>query len=112
MYPAKTIRRINAVKQLMTEGYTIEEIQGQFLLYTDLVESVSEGLTALWARLGMDAAKSDTSVRKELERELVDARRDGDRIVERLNDLARRIAAPRTDSLRLAGAAGGAEDLL
>ncbi len=112
VYPAKTIRRINAVKQLMTEGYTIEEIQGQFLLYTDLVESVSEGLTALWARLGMDAAKSDTSVRKELERELVDARRDGDRIVERLNDLARRIAAPRTDSLRLAGAAGGAEDLL
>ncbi|MEP6866184.1 MAG: hypothetical protein ABJE66_36525, partial [Deltaproteobacteria bacterium] len=40
VYPAKTIRRINAVKQLMIDGYTIEEIQGQFLLYTDLVEGV------------------------------------------------------------------------
>jgi len=35
-----------------------------------------------------------------------------DRVVERMHDLTRRIAAPRTDSLRLAGAAGGAEDLL
>ncbi len=28
VYPAKTIRRINSVKQLMADGYTIEEIQG------------------------------------------------------------------------------------
>ena len=48
VYPAKTVRRINAVKQLMIDGYTIEEIQGQFLLYTDLVEGVAENLTELW----------------------------------------------------------------
>ncbi len=112
VYPAKTIRRINAVKQLMAEGYTIEEIQGQFLLYTDLVEGVAENLAEMWTRLGADAAKSEPKVRKELERELADARRDGDRVVEKLGELTRRIAAPRTDSLRLAGAAGGAEDLL
>jgi len=29
MYPAKTIRRINTVKQLMADGHTIEEIQGR-----------------------------------------------------------------------------------
>ncbi len=112
VYPAKTIRRINAVKQLMAEGYTIEEIQGQFLLYTDLVEGVAEHLAELWTRFGADAAKAEPKTRKELERELVDARRDGDRVVERLGELARRIAAPKTESLRLAGAAGGAEDLL
>jgi len=113
VYPAKTIRRINAVKRLMADGFTIEEIQGQFLLYTDLVENVAEGLTEMWIRLGADiASSSDDKLRRELDRELADARKDGDRLVARLDSITRRVAAPRTDSLRLAGAAGGAEDLL
>lgn len=112
VYPSKTVRRINAVKQLMVDGYTIEEIQGQFLLYTDLVEGVAEHLAELWSRLSADVPKLDPAIRRELEPRLADARRDGDRLVERLGELTRRFAAPRTDSLRLAGAAGGAEDLL
>lgn len=112
VYPSKTVRRINAVKQLMVDGYTIEEIQGQFLLYTDLVEGVAENLTELCSRLGADVTRLDPAHRRELEQKLADARRDGDRLVERLGELTRRFAAPRTDSLRLAGAAGGAEDLL
>jgi DNA-binding transcriptional MerR regulator len=112
VYPAKTIRRINSVKQLMADGYTIEEIQGQFLLYTDLVEGVAENLAELWTRLAADVGKLEPAQRKGLERELADTRRDGDRVVERLGELTRRVAAPRTDNLRLAGAAGGAEDLL
>lgn len=112
VYPAKTVRRINTVKQLMADGYTIEEIQGQFLHYTDLVEGVAEHLTELWARLTADAAKLEAAPRTRFERELAVARRDGDSLVEHLGELTRRVAAPRTDSLRLAGAAGGAEDLL
>jgi len=112
VYPSKTVRRINAVKQLMVDGYTIEEIQGQFLLYTDLVEGVAEHLAELWSRLGVDAARLDPAIRRELEQRLAETRRDGDRLVEKLGELTRRFAAPRTDSLRLAGAAGGAEDLL
>jgi MerR HTH family regulatory protein len=112
VYPAKTIRRINAVKQWMSDGYTIEEIQGQFLLYTDLVEGVAEHLKALWARLETDSSRLDAGTRSALHKELEVARKDGDKLVDRLGDLSRRVAAPRTDSLRLAGAAGGAEDLL
>jgi hypothetical protein len=112
VYPSKTIRRINAVKQWMSDGYTIEEIQGQFLLYTDLVEGVAEHLTALWARLETDSSRLDAGTRAALHKELEVARKDGDKLVDRLGDLSRRVAAPRTDSLRLAGAAGGAEDLL
>lgn len=112
VYPAKTVRRINTVKQLMAAGHTIEEIQGQFLLYTDLVEGVGEHLRELATRLAADLATADPATKKPLERELAEVRRDGDRLVERLDELARKVAAPRTDSLRLAGAAGGAEDLL
>lgn len=112
VYPAKTVRRINTVKRLMGDGYTIEEIQGEFLLYTDLVEGVAEHLSDLWTRLGADLVKLDAATRRGIERELAEVRRDGDQLVKRLEDLARRVAAPRTDNLRLAGAAGGAEDLL
>jgi DNA-binding transcriptional MerR regulator len=112
VYPAKTVRRINTVKQLMSDGHTIEEIQGQFLLYTDLAEGVAEHLIELLARLDTDLAKTDPRTRKQLEKELADVRRDGERLLAQLSELTRKVAAPRTDSLRLAGAAGGAEDLL
>jgi DNA-binding transcriptional MerR regulator len=116
VYPAKTVRRINTVKQLMADGHTIEEIQGQFLLYTDLVEGVAEHLDELRSRLAADlerlAPTLEPNTRKQLERDLSEVRRDGDRLVERLGEVTRKVAAPRTDSLRLAGAAGGAEDLL
>jgi hypothetical protein len=112
VYPAKTVRRINDVKQLMVDGYTIEEIQGQFLLYTDLVEGVDEHLGELCARLLRDADRLDAATRREVTRDLTEARKDSDQLVLRLKDLTRRVAAPRTDTLRLAGAAGGAEDLL
>lgn len=112
MYPAKTVRRINAVKQHMLDGYTIEEIQGQFLAYTDLIEGIAENLSELMNRLDRDHEQLEVPVRRELHKEMADCRRAGDALVERLGELTRRIAAPRTDSLRLAGAAGGAEDLL
>ena len=112
VYPAKTVRRINDVKQLMNDGYTIEEIQGQFLLYTDLVEGVAENLTELCARLGRDADKLEPAKRRDVAKDLADAKKDGDRLVKQLGDIARRVAAPRTDTVRLTGAAGGAEDLL
>src|SRR6185503_16863277 len=58
VYPSKTVRRINEVKQLMAAGYTIEEIQGELLVYTELVENVSENLAALGARLASDIVRS------------------------------------------------------
>lgn len=112
VYPSKTVRRINDVKRLMADGYTIEEIQGQFLLYTDLAEGVAENLTELWTRLTADVAQLDPKPRKELDKELAELRKDGNDLVERIGELTRKVAAPRTNELRLAGAAGGAEDLL
>jgi DNA-binding transcriptional MerR regulator len=112
VYPAKTIRRINTVKSLMADGYTIEEIQGQFLLYTDLIEGVAENLAELFSKFDKDQEQLEAHARRELAKDMTESRRVGDALVEKLGDLARRIVAPRADHLRLAGAAGGAEDLL
>lgn len=114
MYPAKTVRRIDHVKRLMLEGYTIEQIAAQFLQFTDLIENVSEALTELFDRLDLDVAAPDldAAARRGLAKELAEARRHGDALVERLNSLTQRALAPRAAELRKAGAADDAEDLL
>jgi len=113
VYPAKTVRRINSVKALMLEGYTIEEIQGEHLLYRDLVEGIAEGITELLARMAADQIDHGTPARKKaFQLDIADARRVGDDLTKRLEDLARRAAAPRADKHRRSGAAGSAEELL
>jgi hypothetical protein len=112
VYPAKTVRRINTVKRLMADGHTIEEIQGQFLQFTDLVENMGEGLSELLARLDREVAGRSDGDRKVFVRELQELRRLADDITHRLDQLARRIAAPGAEKNRRTGAAGSAEDLL
>ena len=114
VYPSKTVRRINAVKRLMTDGYTIEEIQGQFLQDTDLVEGIDEALTELFARLEAELAGTSEGAqgRRGLGKDVADARRAAEELMRRLEDVARRASAPRADRMRRSGAAGSAEDLL
>ena len=112
VYPAKTVRRINSVKRLMAEGHTIEEIQGQFLAYTDLIETFGESIAALFARLGDDITRVDDAERKSLTRDIAELGRVADDLMRKLDDVARRISAPRADKARRSGAAGSAEDLL
>ena len=112
VYPAKTVRRINSVKRLMIEGYTIEEIQGEHLLYRDLVEGITEGLAELFARMTADQAEASGDKARALQRDLAEARKAADDLTKRLEDLARRATAPRADKHRRTGAAGSAEDLL
>ena len=109
------VRRINAVKRLMIDGYTIEEIQAQFLQYTDLVEGIDESLTELFARLETELAgarEATASRGRGLGKDVADARRFAEDLMRRLEDIARRATAPRADRIRRSGAAGSAEDLL
>ncbi|HVK71942.1 MAG TPA: hypothetical protein VM734_01425 [Kofleriaceae bacterium] len=114
VYPAKTVRRINDVKRWMGQGYTIEEIQAQFLQFTDLVENVEEAVADLCERLdeGVQSPRLDAQARRALAKDVAEARRLAAELVERLTGLAHRVAAPRTEELRKSGAAGTAEDLL
>lgn len=114
VYPAKAVRRINDVKRWMSEGYTIEEIQAQFLQFTDLVENLDEAVADLCERLeeGVASPRLDAQSRRALAKDIADARRVGAELVELLTELTHRVAAPRTEQLRKSGAAGAAEDLL
>jgi DNA-binding transcriptional MerR regulator len=114
VYPAKTVRRINEIKRLMADGYTIEEIQAQFLRFTDTLETLEEGFSELFSRLEEEVAEPrfDNQARRSIAREMKDARQAADDLLARLDDLSRRVATPQGNQYRSAGAAGSAEDLL
>ncbi len=114
VYPAKTIRRINAIKSLMGDGYTIEQIQEQFLRFTDVIESLEEGITDLFGRLETEvqAPRFDNQTRRNLKREISEARKTADELMRRIEPLARRFTALPSDQYSSTGAAGSAEDLL
>src|SRR3954464_1041025 len=49
LYPVEAVRRINEVKRMMGESYTIEEIQRSFLRFRDEIEAIERGLDAVFS---------------------------------------------------------------
>lgn len=115
VYPAKTIGRVNAIKRLMGEGFTIEEIQAGYFRYTDLVEELSERVVDLFALFEQDLkeARFDTKARRHVKKDIAEARKTADDLLRRVGELSERLSgSTSTPDLGPAGAAGSAEDLL
>ncbi len=47
VYPVRAVRRINLIKRLMAERYTLEEIQARFLVFKDDIETLDEATSKL-----------------------------------------------------------------
>src|SRR5690606_41471912 len=47
VYPVRAVRRINLIKKLMAERYTLEDIQDKFLAFADDVETLDEASAEL-----------------------------------------------------------------
>jgi hypothetical protein len=114
VYPAKAVRRINAVRRMMDDGRTIEEIQAELLRFGDILENVEEGLADLFGRFEteIEAPRFDSKFKKSFKRDLSEARRSADELIKRLDDLSNRVGRPGDDSFGGTGAAGSAEELL
>ena len=114
VYPAKAVHRINVIKSLMNDGYTIEEIQEQFLQFADVVENLEEGLKEAFELFGSEVAspRFDNKARKTLSREIAEAETWAEELLSRISNLSERLSQSRGDSYRSTGAAGSAEDLL
>ena len=118
LYPASAVRRINEIKRMMAESYTIEEIQRAFLRFTGDIEAVDRGLKELFTGFARElrAPEFDAARRKTLTREIEDARKVADDLIGRIENLERQITQPLERAARArvfsSGAAGGAGDLL
>jgi hypothetical protein len=118
LYPSTVVRRVNAIKRMMAESYTIEEIQRSFLRFKDEIEAVERGLKELFVGFERElrAPEFDPGRRKQLGKELADARRVAGDLVGKIEGLERQIVSPLERAARArafsSGASGGAGDLL
>jgi hypothetical protein len=118
LYPATAIRRVNAIKRMMAEAYTIEDIQKTFLRFRDEIEAVERSLKTLFANFEaeLEGPEFDAGRRRTLSRDLEEAQRVAEDLVERVEGLERQIVLPHERAARArafsSGASGGAGDLL
>ena len=96
LYPTHVVRRVNVVKGMMAEDRTIEEIQRSFARFKDDIEGGREG-PARAASRGFEREAKAPAVgpdgRRELEREITEAKRAAGELVRRIAGLERRISA-------------------
>jgi len=118
LYPATVVRRVNAIKQMMSEAYTIEDIQKSFLRFKDEIEALERGFKELFTGFERElrAPEFDAGRRKSLSRELEDTKKLAGELVGRIEGLERQIVTPLERAARArafsSGASGGAGDLL
>jgi hypothetical protein len=113
VYPAHVIRRVNAVKGMMAEDRTIEEIQRSFARFKEDIESVETDLRDLIASFEREAKAPtlDAEGRRELERDITEAKRAAGELVRRISTLERRISNRAAEESAGGTAVGGGHDL-
>jgi DNA-binding transcriptional MerR regulator len=83
LYPARSVRRINTIKKLMAENYTLEEIQARFLSFKDGIETLDEALGELLSVFEKKIGEQGVpEVRQRLDHELSSVRQVADQLME------------------------------
>src|SRR5437773_559986 len=112
LYPANVIRRVNLVKGMMAEDRTIEEIQRSFIRFKDEIDTIEKGLRDLIASFERQAKGPalEADRRRELEREINEAKRAAGELVRRISGLEVQLSARAGDAAS-GTAVGGGSDL-
>ncbi|MBN8612180.1 MAG: MerR family transcriptional regulator [Deltaproteobacteria bacterium] len=64
LYPATVIRRIDTIRRLMGQGYTIEEIQTEFFFIRGDIEELSRSLTRVYGAIERALSRRSSAVRR------------------------------------------------
>jgi hypothetical protein len=114
VYPAHVIRRVNVVKGMMADNRTIEEIQRSFVRFKDDIDGVEKDLRDLLSGLEREARgpdSQDSDRRRDIEREIVEAKRAAGELVRRIANLERRLSERETSATSPSTAVGSLNDL-
>jgi DNA-binding transcriptional MerR regulator len=92
-YPAGVIRQIDAVRLLMAQGFTIQDIQREFLCVRSDIDALSRLLTQVIGTLSRAAAEHSNTAQDEiLSRAVSDAGQGADALIEKLRAIEQRLA--------------------
>jgi DNA-binding transcriptional MerR regulator len=114
IYPSQVVRRVNTVKGMMAENLTIEEIHRSFARFKDDIDGVEKNLRDLLSGFEREAKGPDTHSperRRELEQEIVEAKRAAGDLVRRIASLERRLSERQETGSPATTAVGGGHDL-
>ncbi len=89
-YPSNVVRRIDAIRRLMGQGYTIEQIQKEFLFVRSELDELGRCLDRLYA--GLERALESRDSDELAKRKLVEAREVGADLTKRLDEIEQRMS--------------------
>lgn len=102
LYPVESVRRINAIKKMMAEGHTLEDIKRSFLVHRNHIDQVERDFAELFAgfqdQLGERAWGEEH--RRVLEEELARLRSRARELVRDMARLGSAVCAHRDEKLR------------
>lgn len=113
VYPVRSVRRINTIKRLMAERYTVEEIQQKFLAFKDSIETLDEVLAEL-LRLFHEKIEAEppSERREQLETELASIRDMAGRLLEEVSRLEKLMISTQVRTRPRGGGAASPTELL
>lgn len=86
LYPVSVVRQLQQIRSLMTQGFTIEQIQSRFLSVGGEIDALSKELDRL-----LQALERSQGADSLLRRELDEANRLAASLVDKLRDVERRV---------------------
>jgi DNA-binding transcriptional MerR regulator len=102
LYPVESVRRINAIKKMMAEGHTLEDIKRSFLVHRNHIDQLERAFTEVFAgfqdQLGERAGGVEH--RRTLEEELARLRSRARELVRDVARLGSAVSAHRDEKLR------------
>ena len=104
LYPARTIRQLVRIKEMMAKSYTIEEIRRDFLFVRTDIEQLEETLGCIFQALAkaLKQRRQDMSTGV-VSREVNQARKQSRELVTQLSSIESRLTAARSVVVPLTG---------
>lgn len=93
LYPASVVRQIDAIRRLMTQGYTMEEIQREFLFIRGDIEELTRQLERIYAAVeGVLGDREDEAPDDFAGKQLAEAKELGRELLSRLQGIEKRMS--------------------
>lgn len=94
LYPATVVRQIDEIRRLMSQGYTMDEIQREFLFIRGDLEELGRQLERIYAAVedSLATRRREGAADAFAEKQLEEARGLGRQLVDRLEGIEKRMS--------------------
>lgn len=92
LYPASVVRQIDAVRRLMSQGYTMEEIQREFLFIRGDIEELTRQLERIYAAVEVVLGEREGEADDFAMKQLTEAKELGRELLGRLSGIEKRMS--------------------